>query len=344
MSHNLLIKKLGSFNINVNGIKLISSYLAGRFQYVSYGGQDSHRLPINHGVPQGSVLGPLLFLIFINDLPRSIPRDANMILFADDTAITVSSNDVDTLHDRMKDSHVAISNWFGNNRLSLNESKTQVLVFSLRRIQADLVPVKYLGVHLDSGLTWEVHVSHLMKKLNSAIFAIRSLRGLVPLDVLMTTYYGCFFSHATYMLLCWGHSAHTARVFGAQRRCVRVMANLGYRACCKTTFKELKILTIPCIYIFHCLVYIKSNISQYKTVNSVHNHDTRSGSRLRLNYTRTARARDSINYFGIKFYNVLPDYVGLLNIKDFKLKVKNYLTIKAFYSVTEYLNNNFDDM
>ena len=126
--------------------------------------------------------------------------------------------------------------WFTSNKLSLNVSKTQNINFSLRNAQCELPTehsVRFLGVHLDPGLTWREHVVHLTARLASITYLMRNLSRVVSHNVLMTAYHGYFASTMTFSLINWGHSAHASEVFGLQRRCIRVIAGLGYRDCCR---------------------------------------------------------------------------------------------------------------
>ena len=341
VSHDLLLGKLIRFGIGGGSVNLIRSYLENRSQYVEYRNNCSQRLLVGNGVPQGSVLGPLLFLLFINDITDSID---NVILFADDTTTVDVSETYEELQQMVADSRRSIVGWFGANLLSVNAAKTQSLCLSLRKISCSVEAVKYLGVYIDSGLTWETHTVNLAKKLNKIIFTVRFLRDHVCHTTLLKVYYGYFYPHLAYAILCWGHSTHTSLVFGAQRRCVRVMGRLGYRDCCRSLFRNCKIMTVPCIYIFHCLIHVKTNLTAYKQHNEDHHYGTRRNQQLVPSYNRTERARDGINYFGIKFYNALPTHVKSLSLTIFKTRVKAYLLERCFYSCQEYLEHNFNDL
>nr|CAI5821683.1 unnamed protein product [Callosobruchus analis] len=160
--HESLISKLEYYGFRGNELSLFISYLANRTQYVQCGNESSPLLPINHGVPQGSILGPILFIIYINDLPTAV--DGTCVLFADDTTI-LTDNAVD-------DPCSSAKQWFTANGLMLNAEKTQSILFSSNKKIDKSVPVKLLGVQLDTSLTWLPHVDMLSSRISSKIFVL----------------------------------------------------------------------------------------------------------------------------------------------------------------------------
>lgn len=161
--------------------------------------------------------------------------------------------------------------------------------------------------------------------------------------ILLGAYYGYIHSHISYTVLCWGRSAHASKVFAVQRRCVRVIAGRRYTECCKGAFVSLGILTLPSIYILTFLIHVKNHLNDY-THNSDLKYNTRGRDNLSIKYSRTSRARDGQNHFGIKYFNMLPDQIKILNLKQFKKKLKSFLKIKAIYSESEYFLCNFGEL
>lgn len=206
----------------------------------------------------------------------------------------------------------------------------------------NLNSVKFLGVYLDPKLTWEHHAEHLSNTISKNTYPICSLTNLVSREVLISAYYGNIHSHLLYAILCWGHSPRAARVFAVQRRCMRIMAGLGYRECCRASFVSWGILTLPSIYILACLMRIKDNEANYAQNCYYHDYHTRTRNNFVLNYSRTARSRDGRNHYGLKFFNALPNNIKYL--EPFKHKIQSYLKLKAFYNLDEFLNNNFEDL
>lgn len=342
VDHRLLLGKLGKYKFSRDSVEMIETYLHNRKQYVTINSDHSNYGTVKYGIPQGSILGPTLFLIFINDI--TFNSNLNLILYADDTTSINVSSDLERLGQQAGVCHMGVSQWFLSNRLKVNEKKSQTLNFSLRQIEANNRPVKFLGMHLDSGLTWEEHINNLISRLNRTLYVIRNLLRSVSGGVVMQAYYGLFHSRLSYGLLLWGHSAHASRVFGVQRKCVRLIAGLGYDAPCEGKFVELSILTLPSMYILECLIYIRRNLASYNRNNSYHQYETRQNNNLVIEHHRVARSRCGYNHHGVRYYNVLPEVVRNLAPTLFKNKLKAYFRSKAFFSTQEYLNNDFSDL
>ena len=346
VSHDILLQKLSHYKFDPGSICLIQSYLNQRTQYVLYNGCNSNTNLLKHGVPQGSVLGPILFLIYINDLAHT-QGISNLILFADDTTNLIKYHPSNSIEASVSDVQSNIQDWFTANKLSMNTLKTQILNFSQRTSEPQFrseSSVKFLGVHLDPKFTWEQHATQLGSKLSSIIYLIRTLSESVTRKMLLTAYHGHFASRISYAILNWGHSAHSNYIFKLQRRCIRVIGGLGYRDCCRELFGEYRIMTLPSLYIFACLSYLKKNLNLYRYHYEVHDHLTRNNSDLLPGYSRLARTRTGPGYYCVKFFNVLPRSIRDLDCDLFLRKIKDYLLKKSFYSIEEYINNQFSDL
>lgn len=338
VSHNILISKLNYYGFTTDSIALLKSYLCNRHQYVNYNSSKSKLATVKHGIPQGSIMGPILFLIYVNDLPNSV-RGIQTILFADDTNLTDTNSNLDDLLSEVANTQSNIQNWFLANRLNLNTSKTEIMIFSLRNMEDLINPVstKFLGVYLDSRLLWDEHTSYVCKKISKNIYLLRNIVGRVSESALVAAYHGLIHSIISYAILVWGHATSSANVFSLQRRAVRVISGIKYREDCRDQFKKLNILTVPCTYIFQCLLYIKNNLNKYIARNEIHSHETRYSNNIHQHFLRLNKTRDGTGYYGIIFYNALPPGVKLLNLNAFKLRIKRYLVINAFYTINEFL-------
>lgn len=337
ISHDILLAKLAKYGFGPESCLLISSYLANRLQFTQINGDKSDILPINHGVPQGSILGPLLFLLYINDLPASVESDS--VLYADDTTfITKAASLPDLLTNNTTNFNQA-KVWFLANKLAMNTGKTQELIFTTKSHNfANPDFVKFLGVVVDPNLRWDQHVDFLSKKLRKTVFLLRNLSRKVSLDVLLNAYYGLFHSQISYSLLAWGHASAASRIFALQRRAIRIIAGLTYRDDCSKSFCDLKIMSLPAIYIYHCLLYMHRNRTKYNTFEERHQRNTRGNKNIYPTYLRLQLSRFSTNYYGIKFFNYLSEEVKILPYNKFKCTIKNLLVTNFISSTEDFFN------
>ena len=334
VSHSLLIRKLEHYNFSKLSIDLLKSYLSNRSQFVSVRGVSSDTMPITMGVPQGSVLGPILFLIFINDLPYCLSK-AKFTLFADDTTLAVQGNSLEELVGRLGEARSRVEDWFSSNLLSLNAAKSETIIFGLNT-DLESKAVKFLGTMIDSKLNWNANVDYLANKIIKNIYLIRSLRPVVSDMVAMMAYHSLIEAHLRYSILAWGHAPAAGRLFGLQRRVVRVISGLGYREDCRGAFMQLRVLTLPSIYIFECLKFVKQNICLFSERAQVHDYATRGSTELVVPFHRLSATRSGVSYYAPLFFNGLPDNIKILPIKKFESQVLDLLRKRVCYSFDEF--------
>ena len=312
---------------------------------VVFAGAESDDATTSLGVAQGAKIGPLIFLLFINDLPEYL-NDVHLIMYADDTSIAVTSSDPTLLPGRVSGVVDRFQSWCRANRIMLNLDKTEYLNFhQRRRLPPDpnlslSSETKFLGLRLDDTLSFSPHIQGLLKQLNSACYALLKLRGCLDRDALLQAYFGIFYSRLSYGVLVWGRSVEWSRVFVAQKRAVRVIFGLSWRESCRNTFRENSLLTLPSIYILRAVVYVKKNIHLFAAVN--HAYATRTTGSLRTDVHHTALYERSPQYDFVKLYNKLPNTLKNINdIQLFKTKVRKILIGQVFYDYREYLDFNF---
>jgi len=229
----------------------LDSFVRNHKQLVCINGEWSHELTLENGVPQGSILGPLLFLICINDLPSNIT--ALTSLFADDTGFLSISKHLCELEKLVNDSLDEAYAWFNANEFCLNKDKTQNIIFHLRNIEKSFVDeenksIKFLGIILDSKLIWAAHVDYIVKKLSRVFYLLKRLKDCVDRDFIKIAYFGFFQSLLRYGLILWGNCSSICRVLLIQKMVIREMTNSGYNEHCRPLFITLGIQTVINLY------------------------------------------------------------------------------------------------
>ena len=273
VNHEILIHKLGYYGIRGTINDWFSSYLSSRTQFVSILGYKSNTLSIKHGVPQGSVLGPLLFLIYINDLHKAI-HFSKVYHFADDTNLLNISDSPSKLQKQLNIDLKLLYKWLLANKISLNCAKTELIIFHKpgHKPQYDFRikmnghrirpsdSIKYLGIYLDPTLSGQSHCEILTKKLKRANGMLSKIRHYVPSTELRSIYFAIFSSHMTYGCQVWGQSVttHTEKVFKLQNKAMRII-----------TFSDLQADADP-LYHTNNILKLENNI---KMQNCLFVHD-----------------------------------------------------------------------
>ena len=249
----ILLSKLYLYGDKGNAYELLSSYLDNRTQRCAVNGVISHTCTLTCGITQGTILGPLLFLLYINDLPNCL-SNSQPRMYADDTHLTYADNDICSIEASLNQDLSNINRWLIANKLTLNMTKTEFMLIGLRQKLNSLsaIPaleingtqlnrVKSLGVLIDENLTWGNHINAITKKVSSGIGSIKRISHCVPPATLCTIYRGLVQSHFDYCSVVWGNCAKTLsdKLQRLQNRAVRVLTNTCYDADASQLLKEL---------------------------------------------------------------------------------------------------------
>lgn len=259
ISHEILLKKLNCYGIRGLALQWFKSYLSGRKIYVSYKGVISNTNDISIGVPQGSVLGPLLFNVYINDLEHSLDK-ASAILYADDATVYLHHKSNKILFNTMNNELKQLSEWFKTNKLSLNTSKTKYMLIRNRGVfygdeytlnidnrMIDRCKVfNFLGVNLDEYLLWNEHIKQLNQKLAYCTYSLKKVKYILSTENLIKLYYALFHSHLEYGMLLWCNTSmkNLNILQRMQKRVLRIIHKLPYNAPTEELFKTAKILNV----------------------------------------------------------------------------------------------------
>ncbi|XP_054267049.1 uncharacterized protein LOC128989202 [Macrosteles quadrilineatus] len=333
VNHKILLRKLSAYGVCNVALHMLTDYLDNRKQIVSLEGAVSKCRSVEHGVPQGSILGPLLFIIHINDLDL----DGRTLLFADDSTLVNRGFSADDVLSEANETFTSAKNWFQSNKLKLNEDKTQRILLSLKKeIPAgNNEPVKILGFWLDNRLDWNFHVAKVCSKLSRVICLLRKLTKALTVDHLLGIYHALFHSHLNYGLLLWGHSAACSDALALQKKALRVMASTHDLEHCKPLFKKFRIFTVYNQYIFNSLNYIKQNINLFNDRTTIHHHRTRKAQNLEVQRCRLSKTQKSFPIAAIKLFNSLPADVKSLTTSKFKNHIKHELLEWPVYTLND---------
>ena len=263
---------------------------------VCINGHKSDSLLITCGEPQGSILGPLLFFLYINDLPNT-SKLLSFHFFADDTDIYCSSENLNDLELILNQELNTVAEWMKSNRLALSILKTNFVLFHCKRLKPykslnlkidgvniqEVSTVKYLGVTFDSNLTWKNHVNELCLKPSKTVGIFSKLRYYVNVDILIMLYYSLIYPFLTYGIQVWGftYPTYLKPVTTLQKRVVRIMTFSDPRSHSETLLKSLRLLKFSDIMHLEILSFVYQRyhklspscfVNYFKPVSLIHSY------------------------------------------------------------------------
>lgn len=349
VSHHKLLQKLHNIGVRDTSLDMLSSYLKNRRQVVKINNFTSTSQIVTCGIPQGSIIGPLLFLIYINNI-NSIGLTGYLTLYADDTCLFYFGTSInDMLFNAQKDLDM-LSEWLKYNLLTINTSKTSFMIFKAKNKPiGDLTPLtmnndviqrshkeKYLGLWIDDKLTWKPHIEHIRAKLISLSGALHRIANCIPPKIRHLIYNSLVKSHLEHLIQIWGTATPTNinPLQRTQNKIIKTLFHYHHLTPTITLYKKTKLLNLKQLYeYFTCILVrkiitnsIQSNIKLYIKKNT---HNLRNKNIIKLTKIRTNYGKKTILYEGAQLYNKLPNEIKeCKNINIYKTKLKNYLCKK----------------
>ena len=331
VDHTILIKKLEKIGIRGTALSLLKSYLTGRLHYVKTNNAKSEMKVLNIGVPQGSVLGPLLFLIFINDLPNA--TKFSVTLFADDTFLSLESNDISHLQSEANSELKKVHEWLITNKLTLNIIKSKFMLLTNRRnvckdsfkLKLDDMDLercssyKYLGVFFDDKLDWSTHIKYLCEKIGKVCRFLSKLRHCADLKIQKMVYFAVVKSHLQYCNIAWGDAAKTIikPLKAMQNRIIRILTFAPFLSRnIHQFYKLLEVMDLKQIHDFEKgkFMYrlmnkkLPSNFETLRCPTQIVQYNLRSSTNERIpeGLARTNYGCKQIKTSGAKLWNDIP--------------------------------------
>ena len=343
VNHSILLKKLEYYGFRGKVLEWFESYLSGRLSRVRVNEEYSEYKCYNIGVPQGSVLGPVLFIIYINDLHRTC-TNLKFIHYADDTTAVFSGNHLPSVFVSVNDSLSIVDSWLQSNRLSLNVSKTSYMIFTHRSLPLNLPDVvirgspiarvnscTFLGITIDDRLSFTTHVNNISNKISRSLGVIRKASSYVQYPILKSLYFSLIYPYLIYCVPVWGNSSigNVKKIETVHNRVLRFLNRFNFNPDNIMSFRSLyKYFVSIKMYSYNVLKSSSYFSNKISNLIPIHHHHTRFIDANLLNFPNMYKTVCQNNFFyqSVSIWNELPYVIRQCNsINKFKRETKRYL-------------------
>lgn len=366
VKHTTLIDKLQTCGLNDKSLNWFKSYLSNRSQYVELTHMtnyskiikvSSNCKSLKFGVPQGSILGPLLFLCYLKGINSALTSniESKLCLYADDSNLLLSTNSTEQTEMFSFVELESIGQFFKTNNLILNPQKTSFITFKTKqntKINEPLITYNsqiiekktsttFLGLLLDQYLSWDEHVHKILMKINSGIYALSKMSYYCNLQTLKNIYFAHIHSHISFCISLYGSTKkiNMNNILIQQKRAIRIMLKLKDDDSTKNFFKQLKILTVFGQYIYECILIVKNEMLGSDSNPIHHPYNTRNKNDI-IQPHRLKFFEKKPTYQGKKFIKSIPVHIKEINnYVKFKTLLKDYIVNLAVYSLEEFLTS-----
>ena len=339
VDYELLNNKLFQYGIRGIALAWLKSYLSNRQQYVCIKSESSDVKSVHIGVPQGSILGPILFLVFINDLPLCSEK-LHTTLFADDTTLSIAHKNYNEVIPILNTELSLIYDWMLNNRLSVNVEKTELMLISNKKFNhsnSDIVlggenlsftdSSMFLGLKFDNKLKFSKHTADISGKISKSIGIFSKIKHYLPTDARLNYYYSFLYPYLSYNIIFWGktYETHLKQLKILQKRMIRFMTDSDYLAHTDPLFYQLKLLKLDDIYTYFLCIYMFRAVKEGK-YQVQHDRNTRNRNMAQSSFRRLTPGQQSVNHRGPKAWNSLPNELkNISTLTAFKKNLKTFL-------------------
>jgi hypothetical protein len=357
VDHNILLNKLNHYGFRGIVNDWFSSYLKNRTQTTQVGQNISNKVEVSCGVPQGSVLGPLLFLLYVNDMHKCSDK-LQFYLFADDTNILYADKNMKALESTVNIELRNLYDWLTASKLTLNIKKSNFVIFHSYQKRLAYQPkirifdnernkyvnleckeyIKYLGILIDKNLSWKHHINFIATKISKSVGLITKLHHFLPRSILINIYQSLIYPYLTYGIAAWGQACktHLDKILILQKRVIRMMFFADKCEHAVPLFLDAHILPVTLLYYetISSLMHDINNgkapqniLNLFEKSSTIHLHSTRSHTSEKF-YVKSSRLNTqkySFSRLGVKLWNEIPCHVSDLSKNLFKRTIKQLL-------------------